>query len=144
MSESIHLVCPHCAGVNRVPKVRLGSQPRCGKCHRGLFTGQPIAMDEAGFKRQLKRSGVPLLVDFWAPWCAPCRGMAPAYERAAGQLEPEVVLAKVNTEENQGLARRYGIRSIPTLALFRGQKEIARVSGAMDTPALVSWTCRHL
>lgn len=144
MAESIHLVCPHCNGVNRVPKARLGSQPRCGKCHRELFTGQPMALDEAGFKRQLSRSEVPILVDFWAPWCAPCRSMAPAYEQAAGLLAPDVILAKVNTEENQGLAMQYGIRSIPTLILFRRQREAARISGAMDTQRLVSWTRQNL
>ena len=144
MSESIHIVCPHCSGVNRVPKARLGSQPRCGKCRRELFSGRPTALDEAGLKRRLKRSEVPLLVDFWAPWCAPCRSMAPAYEKAAGMLEPEVMLAKVNTEENQRLATQFGIRSIPTLILFRGQREAARVSGAMDTQRLVSWTRQNL
>ena len=144
MAESIHLVCPHCNGVNRVPKARLKSQPRCGKCHRELFTGQPMALDEAGFKRQLSRSEVPILVDFWAPWCAPCRSMAPAYEQAAGLLAPDVILAKVNTEENQGMAMQFGIRSIPTLILFRRQREAARISGAMDTQRLVSWTRQNL
>ena len=144
MSDSIHVVCPHCSGVNRVPNARLGSRPQCGKCHRELFTGRPMTLDEAGFKRRLGHSEVPTLVDFWAPWCAPCRSMAPAYEKAAGLLEPEVMLAKVNTEENQGLAKRYGIRSIPTLILFRGQREVARVSGAMDTQRLVSWTRQNL
>ena len=103
-----------------------------------------MALDEAGFKRRLGRSEIPILVDFWAPWCAPCRSMAPAYEKAAEILEPEVILAKVNTEENQGLAMQYGIRSIPTLILFRGQREAARVSGAMDTQRLVSWTRQNL
>jgi len=144
MAESIHIVCPHCSGVNRVPKARLGSQPRCGKCRRDLFSGRPTALDEAGLKRWLKRSEVPLLVDFWAPWCAPCRSMAPAYEKAAGLLEPEVMLAKVNTEENKRPAMQFGIRSIPTLILFRGQREAARISGTMDTQRLVSWTRQNL
>ena len=144
MSESLHIVCPHCGGINRVPANRLGSAPKCGKCHQPLFTGHPLALDEAAFNRHLQRSDLPMLVDFWAPWCGPCKMMAPAFEQAAAQLEPALRLVKVNTEENQNLAMQYGIRNIPTLALFRGGREIARTAGAMDTRGLIAWTRQYL
>ncbi|TVQ93895.1 MAG: thioredoxin TrxC [Chromatiaceae bacterium] len=144
MSASIHVVCPHCDAVNRVPASRLGDGATCGKCHRPLFEGHPVALDEARFERHVGRGELPVLVDFWAPWCGPCRQMAPAFEAAAARLEPRVRLAKVNTEEAQGLAARFGIRSIPTLALFRGGAEVARTMGAMDTAGLVNWVGRYL
>jgi len=144
MSESLHVVCPHCDAVNRVPVGRLGGDPKCGQCHRPLYSGSPVPLDEQRFARHLGRSDVPLLVDFWAPWCGPCRMMAPAFEAAARELEPRVRLVKVNTEENQGLAGRLGIRSIPTLALFRGGSEVARTAGAMDTQRIVAWARQGL
>lgn len=139
MSEDVHVVCPACDAVNRVPRVRLGAGAKCGKCHAALFAGKPVALDEARFAKHLTRSDVPLLVDFWAPWCGPCRMMAPAFEAAAARLEPELRLVKVNTEEAQGLAGRLGIRSIPTLALFRGGREVARQAGAMDVNGIIGW-----
>jgi len=139
MSEPIHVVCPHCDAVNRLPPARLGEGGSCGKCHRSLFQGKPVALDENRFQRHASRSDLPLVVDFWAPWCGPCKMMAPAFEAAAAKLEPRARLAKVNTEEAQGLAMRFGIRSIPTLAIFRGGQEIARTAGAMDTGSLVAW-----
>ena len=144
MSDSVHVVCPGCGVVNRVPQDRLGEGAKCGKCHAPLFSGVPLALDEQGFAHQLARSDLPLMVDFWAPWCGPCRMMAPAFEEAARMLEPQVRLVKVNTEEAQGLAGRLDIRSIPTLALFRGGKEVARTSGAMDAGRLVAWARQHL
>jgi thioredoxin 2 len=140
MSESLHLVCPHCGTTNRVQPGDLGKAPDCGRCHQALFTGHPVALDEAGFQRHLSRSQIPLLVDFWAPWCGPCRMMAPAFEQAARQLEPRVRLAKVNTDEAQSLGAQLGIRSIPTLALFVGGRELARQAGAMGAADIVRWT----
>jgi thioredoxin 2 len=144
MSTAVHVVCIHCDAVNRVPQERLGGGAKCGKCHAPLFSGAPLALDERGFARQLSRSDLPLVVDFWAPWCGPCRMMAPAFEEAARLLEPQARLIKINTEEAQGLATRHGIRSIPTLAVFRGGQEVARTAGAMDASRLVAWVQQHL
>ena len=144
MSESLHIVCPHCDGINRVPAARVGDGAKCGKCQQPLFTRQPLALDEQRFARHAQRSDIPLLIDFWAPWCGPCRMMAPAFEQAASQLEPAVRLVKVNTEEAQQLGAQFGIRSIPTLMLMRGGREIARQAGAMDAAGIVNWTRQQL
>jgi thioredoxin 2 len=130
--------------VNRVPAERPLAEGRCGRCHRPLFTGRPLRLDAAGLRRHLERSEVPLLVDFWAAWCGPCKAMAPHFERAAQQLEPQVRLAKVDTEQEPQLASGLGIRSIPTLILFKDGREAARLSGAMDLQGLLAWTRQHI
>ena len=138
-NDVLHVVCPHCQTINRLPVDRLEQKPTCGQCKSPLFTGQPLDLDATHFDRYLNRCDLPLVVDFWAPWCAPCRTMAPAFAQAAAMLEPHFRLAKVNTEEAQALAARFGIRSIPTLAIFRQGRELARQSGAMDVANLMLW-----
>ena len=139
MSGSVIVVCPHCHAANRLPAERLADGGTCGKCKSRLFGGTPVELDAANFDSHVGRSGIPVLVDFWAPWCGPCRTMAPAFAQAAKQLEPEFRLAKVNTEDEQQLAARFGIRSIPTVALFRNGREVARQAGAMDAGSLMRW-----
>ncbi|WBS00906.1 thioredoxin TrxC [Pseudoduganella sp. SL102] len=144
MTTPLHIVCPHCDAVNRVPQERLGEAPTCGKCQASLFTGQPVDLSGARFLKHVERSDIPVLVDFWAPWCGPCRTMAPFYAQAARQLEPRLRVVKVDTEANQELGARHGIRSIPTLALFSNGREVARQPGAMDTGNILAWVQRNL
>ena len=143
MSESLNIVCPHCMAVNRIPAARLGDGPKCGKCHRALFTGHPPELDTQNFQTHVGRNEIPLVVDFWAPWCAPCKMMAPAFEQAASRLEPRVRLAKLNTEAEQAIGARLGIRSIPTLILFRSGQEVARQPGAMGAADIIRWVQAH-
>ena len=144
MSERVHIVCHHCRGINRVPGTRLREGPKCGQCHMPLFTGHPIALTVADFDVHATRNDIPLVVDFWAPWCGPCRMMAPAYEQAAKILEPGVRLAKVNTEEEQALGARFSIQSIPTMIMLRGGHEVDRRSGALGAQDIVGWVHSHM
>ncbi len=137
--SNTNIVCPHCDAVNRVPSERLTENPVCGKCRKPLFAGSPVALTDSNFDRHLSRNDLPLVVDFWAPWCGPCKMMAPAYEQAAVQIEPRARLAKVDTEQNQMLAQRFAIRSIPTLAVFRNGQQVASQPGAMNLPQLLQW-----
>ena len=141
---AILLPCPHCGAMNRLPRERLGQAPGCGKCHRALFTGQPIALSAASFERHAVQGQLPVVVDFWAPWCGPCLSMAPQFEAAARMLEPQVRLAKVDTQAEPALGGRFNIRSIPTLVLFSGGRELARQSGAMGSAQIVAWVRGHL
>lgn len=143
MSDSIHIACPACGAANRVPAERLSQQPNCGKCHAPLFSGHPVEITDANFAAITSGTDVPVLVDCWAAWCGPCRQFAPVYEEAAGELEPKFRLAKLDTDANQQTAARLGIRSIPTLIMFKGGKEIARISGAMPLGPFVEWVRQH-
>ena len=144
MSESIrHTVCPSCVSVNRVSATRPAQQAKCGKCHQPLFTGKPAAADGTAFERHITRNDIPVVVDFWASWCGPCLAMAPAYERAATELEPRFRLLKVNADEEQQLMAKYGIRSIPTLMLFAKGQPVAQNAGAMNTRDIVAWARSH-
>jgi thioredoxin 2 len=143
-SESTLVVpCPHCAALNRVPREKLSEGPACGRCHLALFVGKSLTLDEASFEQHVGRGELPVLVDFWAPWCGPCRSMAPHFEAAAQQLEPSLRLAKVDTDAVPGLGARFGIRSIPTMILFRGGREVARQSGAMASAQIANWARQH-
>jgi len=137
--DTLHIVCPHCDAVNRLPAAKLAAEPVCGKCQKPLFPGQPVDLASARFLKHIERNDIPVLVDFWAPWCGPCRTMAPFYTQATARLEPHFRVVKVNTEEAQDLAARFSIRSIPTLALFKNGREIARQPGAMDAQNIVAW-----
>lgn len=139
MSDMMRILCPRCHTINRVPAARLADGPNCGQCHAPLFTGQPIALTASDFDMHATRNDVPLVVDFWAPWCGPCRMMAPAFEQAAKALEPLARLGKVNTEDEPTLAARFGIASIPTMIIFRNEREVARQPGALGLQDIVRW-----
>jgi thioredoxin 2 len=143
MSDKNHLICAHCGAINNVPAERLGDNPVCGKCKKPIMNGTPLELNEAGFNRYVTKSDQPLLVDFWAPWCGPCKMMAPVFIQAAQQLEPQFRLIKVNTEIEQNLAGRLRIQSIPTLAIYKNGQEIIRQAGAMPLNDLLRWARSH-
>lgn len=144
MSDALHIVCPHCQTINRVSAARLTENPNCGKCRKGLFEGKPIQLNQMLFERHINHNGIPVLVDFWAEWCGPCKMMAPQFESASALLEPKVRLVKVNIETEQALAARYSIQSIPTLVLFFNGQEVARSAGAMGAQDMVRWVNQYL
>jgi len=144
VADSIIIPCPHCDTLNRVPAERRGERGKCGNCGKSLFTGHPLALSTSRFDRHAKSADLPLLVDFWAEWCGPCRAMAPVFEAAAAQFEPRLRFAKVDSDAEPELARRYNVRAIPTLILFRGGREIARHSGAMPANALAQWVNQNV
>ena len=137
--RTLEVPCPHCGTVNRVPEARLASSPSCGRCHLWLLEGVAAPLDAALIEKVAMRGDLPVLVDFWAPWCAPCQAMAPDFQRAASTLEPRMRLAKVDTEAVPELGGRFGIRSIPTLVLLKAGREVARQSGAMSQSQIVAW-----
>jgi len=139
MNDSLQIACPDCGAINRVPANRIDQSPSCGRCHKSLFQGKPLILDGESFARHADRTDLPLLVDFWATWCGPCRMMAPQFENAAQRLEPALRLGKVDTDAQPELAGRFSIRSIPTLILFRGGREIARHAGAMSSADIERW-----
>ncbi|MGE5097483.1 MAG: thioredoxin TrxC [Betaproteobacteria bacterium] len=144
MSQNLHVACPYCNTTNRVASERLHDGPTCGQCKRPLLPAAPVELTDANFDRQVAASDLPIVVDFWAPWCAPCRMMAPAFEETAARVAPGVRLAKLDTEAQPGIAGRFGIRSIPTLIAFRNGREIARQSGALGVPQLLQWIEAHV
>jgi len=136
---SKNIVCPHCFATNRIPSARLGDNPKCGKCKKILITKQPVELNDSTFTKFITKNDIPVVVDFWAEWCGPCKMMAPAFADAASQLSPNVVLSKLNTEMAQQTATQFSIRSIPTMVIFKGGKEVARQSGAMSADQITQW-----
>lgn len=137
--SAIQTLCPSCGAINRVAEERLGEGPKCGKCHKALFLGRTVSLDDAGFSRYQQHEQLPLVVDFWAAWCGPCKSMAPVFEDAAARREPRARFIKLDTEKAVASAQRYGIRSIPTLMVFRGQQKVAEQAGALPPAALAQW-----
>ncbi len=144
MSEYIHIVCPHCNGTNRIPSGKTPNEAKCGRCKQSILDTKPIALTTDNFEQHLRKNDIPVIIDFWAPWCGPCKIMGPNFEQASGNFRAKVRFAKVNTEEQQSLGAHFNIRSIPTLILFKNAKEIDRISGAVDANQLTSWLNERL
>lgn len=142
MSHAIHVVCPACDQVNRIAIDRPADRAVCGRCQAPLFQGKPVELDEARFEKHVARSDLPIIVDFWAPWCGPCRSMAPIFERAARELEPRARFVKVNVDDNPGAAGRFGVRGIPALFAIKGGRVEAQHAGLADARMLASWVKR--
>jgi len=143
MKDTLEIVCPQCSAVNRVQSVRLNERPKCGKCKEDLFAAHPVELTAETFGKTITRTGIPVVVDFWASWCGPCKMMAPIFQQAAARLEPKVRLATVNTETEQMLASQFRIQSIPTLVIFKNGQEVARQPGAMDLNNLLRWVLKY-
>ena len=139
-----HIVCPHCNITNRIPNEKIANKPICGKCKKPLFFAKPLELNVSNFAAHITKNDIPVVVDFWAEWCGPCKMMAPMFSQATAQLEPRVRMAKLNTEQEQNIAAQFNIRSIPTLIIFKQGKEIARQSGAMDSQSLIQWINQYL
>ncbi len=145
MNETVrHVVCPHCDSVNRLPAAKDARTAKCGKCHKPLFTGQPVAAKTDGFLKQIERNDIPVVADFWADWCGPCHAMAPAYAKVAAEMEPRMRFLKVDTEAEPSLAAKYQIRSIPTLIVYRNGAVVGQRAGAMDAGTLKSWLSQYV
>ena len=143
-TAAVLVACPHCHTLVRVPQERLQEHPGCPRCKAQVLSGKPVALDAGAFAAHVERATLPVLVDFWAPWCGPCRMMTPVLDRAAAERATQLRVAKVNTDEQAQVAGRFGIRSIPTLILFREGRELARQSGAIDAATLARWLDRAL